>query len=123
MRKYVFSLALILAAITLPAVAALPKTSLDWVAKIPDLKLISNKIESKEIEKTFIMKSNKPYTAIVDKLKKEGWNVVMKETKSDCPSMPTLVMVKGNQTFKVEVDKEEGDEGAYLELEVELEEN
>lgn len=120
MRKFVAAIALILAFAVVPAWAAMTD-SLQWVDSIPGLKLTSTKVKHDEVQKQYTMKSKQPYNQVIQSLKGKGWTVMRKKSNDECPDMPKVYMVKDGQVLKIDVDREHDFEGAYYELELELE--
>ena len=121
MKKKLFTTALALALTTSAAWAAITKNSLDWVDHIPGLKLYSMEHERDELQKSYTFTKKSSYDAVVNGFKKNGWQVTGKITDYEAPEMPTILLSKDYLKAKIEVDREEGAQGVYYELDVQIE--
>ncbi|MDO5295811.1 MAG: hypothetical protein Q4F00_04075 [bacterium] len=122
MKKQLLLIAFALALTTSAAWAALSKNSLDWIDRIPGLKLYSAEYERSELEKNYTFTAKSSYEAVVSGFKQKGWQVTGKITDDNAPEMPTIFLNQNSLRAKVEVDREEGAKGVFYKMEVRVEE-
>ena len=122
MNKKLFTTALALALTASAAWAAVTRNSLDWVDHIPGLKLYSMECDHDELQKSYTFTKKSSYDAVVSGFKQKGWQVTGKITDYDAPEMPTILLSKDYLKAKIEVDREEGAQGVFYELDVQIEE-
>ena len=120
MKKQLITAALAFTLATSAALAAIPRTSLDWIDNVPGLKLHKIDYDHDELQKEYTFVSKSSYQAVINGFTKKGWQITNQVPEYGVPEMPTVFLIKNNLRAKIDVDRKHGYQGDYFKLEVEI---